>query len=425
MAEFFAASLFAAGYVAIALEHRLFVNKAAASLVLAVLLWIVASVELVRAEMQHALIEVGADVFGLVVFLLTAMTLVEILIHYHFFDLIEKWLRARAWTQYQLGWALAGMAFFFSAFIDNLTATIIAIQIARRMFKDTTRLIIGALVVIAANAGGAFSPIGDVTTLMLWFAKKFTAEQIILEGFLPCLALAGVASFWLLRSIKIEPCDAEGENNLDDLRVSRSDKLVIAATLSSFLLPLLASGFGLPPYMGLLGGLGLVWLLIDIVKQARPQETHLQAKIKEFFQHTDIESIQFFIGILLAVGALHALGVLDIMTDWMLGEMPGIGRYITAFVGLGLASSIIDNVPITAAMISTLDVASPALWVLLAITVGTGGSVFIIGSAAGVIAMGMLPKLTFGKYIKIGFVPALLGFVAAVTVWSVQYFVFL
>jgi len=401
------------------------VNKAAAALVLAVALWVVTSVALPVTDMQLSLAEVGAEIFSIIVFLLTAMTLIEILIHYHFFDLMERWLRDKDWTQRQLAWAVAGMAFVFSAFIDNLTTTIVAIQFTRRMFKHETRLIIGALVVIVANAGGAFSPIGDVTTLMLWFAKKFTAEQIIFQGLLPSVTLGLVASWWLIRKIGHKPCTADcAPFKVENLQVSHTDKLVIAATLASFLLPLLASGIGLPPYMGLVAGLGLVWLLIDVVRRARPQETHLQANIKKFLQHTDIESIQFFIGILLAVGALHALGVLKIGTNWLLGSAPDIPRYLSAFVSLGLASAIVDNVPITAAAISSLQGVPATMWVLFALVVGTGGSMLVIGSAAGVIAMGMLPKLTFGKYIKIGTVPALLGFVAAIVVWGLQYLVF-
>jgi Na+/H+ antiporter NhaD/arsenite permease-like protein len=195
-------------------------------------------------------------------------------------------------------------------------------------------------------------------------------------------------------------------------------------TLASFLLPLLAALFGLPPYMGLMAGLGVVWLLIDLAKRARPQPTHLQANIRSFFQQTDIESIQFFVGILLAVAALHALGILHFVTELLLGSTPGVERLITTFTSLGVLSAIVDNVPLTAAAISALGDISPHLWVLLALTVGTGGSLLVIGSAAGVIAMGMVPELTFGKYLKTATVPALLGFIASVGVWLAQTAIF-
>jgi len=425
MAELFAASLFIAGYAAIALERRLFVNKAAASLVLGALLWVVASVSLPGLEARAALREVSVDIFDLMVFLLTAMTLVEILIHYHFFDLIERWLRSRPWTQRRLAWAIAAIAFIFSGFLDNLTTTIVGIQIARRMFVDHLRLVMGALVVIAANAGGAFSPIGDVTTLMLWFAHKFTAETVLLQGFLPSLALALVASALMLRRVSTRPCTADCAPVSVPLLMSRSDRTIIMATLGSFLLPLLAAGLHLPAYFGLIAGLGAVWLLIDVLKRARPQPTHLQADIKKFFQQTDLESIQFFLGILLAVGALHALGVLDAATHWLLGAVPSAGRIIISFIGLGVGSAVVDNVPLTAAAISTLESVPGPLWVLLTLMVGTGGSLLAIGSAAGVIAMGMLPELTFGKYLKLATVPAAAGFAAAILVWLLQYMLFI
>ncbi len=197
MAEILAAAIFLFGYLAISLEHRLFVNKAAVSLFLAITLWVIMALTLPASGIQAAISESTADIFSVVIFLLTAMTLVEILIHYHFFDLIENYLRARNWNTYQLGWALVAVAFFFSAFLDNLTTTIVMIQIARRLFCPKDLLRIAAAVVIAANAGGAFSPVGDVTTIMLWFAHKFTATHILLQGFLPS-ALLAVSSSWLL-----------------------------------------------------------------------------------------------------------------------------------------------------------------------------------------------------------------------------------
>ena len=423
MLEIAVALIFVVGYIGIALEDRLFVNKAATSLMLGVALWVITAIALPENKVQQFLVETSSDIFGIIIFLLTAMTLVEILIHYHFFDYIEYWLRKRGWTQYQLGWAIATIAFIFSGFIDNLTTTIVAIQITKRMFTSKARLYIAALVVIVANAGGAFSPIGDVTTLMLWFAKKFTAEQVILQGFLPSLVLALVAAVLILRNVEKIPA-IQKKRSIDSFNPSHTDWAVIIAAVGSFLLPLLAAGIGLPPYMGLLAGLGLTWFLIDVARRARPQETHLKARIKKFFQQTDLESIQFFLGILLAVGALHALGILHIATTWLLDDFPSEAQVATAFIGFGVGSAVIDNVPLTAAAISSLFGIPSYLWVLLAIAVGTGGSLLAIGSAAGIIAMGMIEKLTFTKYLKIATMPALLGFIAAMVVWAGQYWLF-
>jgi Na+/H+ antiporter NhaD/arsenite permease-like protein len=422
MIELAVTLIFIAGYTGIALEERLFVNKAATSLMLGVALWVIAAITLSPETIHEYLTHTSSDIFGLIIFLITAMTLVEILIHYHFFDYIEYWLRRKSWTQYQLGWAVAAMAFIFSAFLDNLTTTIVAIQITRRMFSYKARLYVAVLVVIVANAGGAFSPIGDVTTLMMWFAKKFTADQVIIQGFLPSLALALVATIMILSNVERIPAVEKKESST--FNPSHTDWVVIIATIGSFLLPLVAALVGLPPYMGLIAGLGFVWFLIDVAKRARPQETHLKARIKKFFQHTDLESIQFFLGILLAVGALHAMGVLDIATNFLLNDFSSDGQIAAAFIGLGIGSAIIDNVPLTAAVISSMPHISAYLWVLLAIAVGTGGSLLVIGSAAGVIAMGMMRRLSFTQYIKIGTLPALLGFIAAMIVWAIQYWIF-
>lgn len=419
MAELLAASLFVVGYLAIALEHRFFISKAATAIVLAVALWIVASLVLPAEAIVHSLQESSVDIFGIMVFLLTAMTLVEVLVHYHFFDVIEQWLRRHNWTPYMMSWVITFVTFFLSAFLDNLTTTIVMIQIARRLFPKEEQLPMAALIVIAANAGGAFSPIGDVTTIMLWFAEKFTAWQVISQGFLPAIALTAVSAAFILRHIRSSQLLAPEQETIYHL--SRSDRGIIVMTMASFLLPLAASSFHLPPYLGLLAGLGIVWLLIDIAKQARPQPTHLDAHIKNFLQKTDIESIQFFVGILLAVGALHALGLLDVFTHSLLGDAPTPFRLFSAFTGLGLGSAIIDNVPLTAAVINSLEGISTTWWVLLALMVGTGGSLLVIGSAAGVVAMGMVEKMTFGRYLRLATLPALAGFVAGGIIWIGQY----
>lgn len=424
MAELLAASLFVVGYIAIAMEHRFFISKAASALLLAVVLWMIAVVTLPSEVVRHFLEEASVDIFGIVVFLLSAMTLVEILVHYNFFDIIERWLKKRNFNLRQMGWAITFLTFFLSAFLDNLTTTIVMIQIGRRLFPREHLLKIAALVVIAANAGGAFSPIGDVTTIMLWFAEKFTAVEIISQALVPSLALTAITGFFMLRSLPNTELPV-GEDN-KTIKPSRSDRIIIGVTLASFLLPLGASLMDLPPYLGLLAGLAGVWFLIDLIKQVRPQPTHLEARIKNFLQKADIESIQFFLGILLSVAALHALGILDVLTDTLLGgHEPAVARIVTAFSGLGVSSAIIDNVPLTAAAISSLEGISASLWVLLAITVGTGGSILVIGSAAGVVAMGMVPELTFTKYLRIASLPALVGFAVAVGVWVIQYRLFL
>ncbi len=420
MTGLLATILFISGYIVIAFEHRFFVNKAATSLILATALWIIASLTIPVAELQHHIINASSDLFGLVVFLITSMTLVEILLHYRFFDVIERGLRAKGWNRHQLGWAITWLTFIFSMLVPNFTATIVAIQISRRFFPLKELLPISALMVIAANAGGAFSPIGDVVTLLLWFANKFGAGELLTQGALPAIVLTAASGWLLLRHVKAETVTVP-ENKITWSRPSKSEWAIIIATLASFLLPLIASAISLPPYLGLLAGLGGVWLLIDVAKHMRPKATHLEANIHHFLRQSDIESIQFFVGILLSVAALHSLGLLDIATQWLLGSEPSFTQLVTSFAGLGITSAVVDNVPLAAAAISAVHDVPSAFWVLLSLSVGTGGSVLVIGSAAGIVAMGMVPELNFGKYLKIAALPALVGFVAAIAVWVVQY----
>jgi Na+/H+ antiporter NhaD/arsenite permease-like protein len=415
--------LFVFGYLAIALEHRFFINKAATSLILAVLLWIIVSATIPLEQLQNHITLVSSDLFGLVVFLITSMTLVEILLHYRFFDVIEQRLRKKGWNRHTLGWAMTWLTFLFSMLVPNFTAAIVAIQIVRRFFPPKELLYMAALMVIAANAGGTFSPVGDVVTLLLWFAGTFEAKELLLQGVGPALALT-LVSGWLLTS-KIERKTPITPEDAQEFRTpSRSEWAIIITALISFLLPLPASAFGLPPYFGLLAGLGAVWFLVDIAKHIRPKASHLEANIHHFLRQADIESIQFFVGVLLSVAALYALGILDSVTHWLLGSEPSIMRLVASFTGLGITSAFVDNVPLAAAAISSLHNVSSSFWILLSITVGTGGSLLVIGSAAGVVAMGMVKELTFAYYMRIATIPAFLGFIAAIIVWTLQYFFF-
>ncbi len=424
MAGLLASILFVLGYGAIAFEQRLFINKAASALILAAALWVIASLTIPFDILQEHVTAASSDQFGLVVFLLTSMTLVEVLLHYRFFDVIEARLRARGWNRRTLGWAIAGLTFLFSMLVPNFTATIVGIQIMRRFFPKKELIAMAALIIIAANAGGAFSPIGDVVTLLLWFGKKFGAGELLAQGALPAVALTMTSGILLLRTIgrsaAITPANGETLS-----APSRSEWAIIIATLCSFILPLAAAAFHLPPYMGLLIGLGIVWSMIDLAKVIRPKTSHLEARIDHFFRQSDLESIQFFVGILLSVAALNALGLLDIATQWLLGTTPSLTRLVADFTGLGLVSAVMDNVPLTAAAISAVHNVSSPLWVLFSLTIGTGGSILVIGSAAGVVAMGMLDELEFGNYMKVAAWPALAGFAAGILVWLLQYWLFL
>lgn len=408
--------VFITAYAAIALEHKFHLNKSAIALATGAILWLFVSLS-GAPQLNEELVRAGADVFAIVIFLLAAMSLVEILAHYRFFDVLRGKLYALKLDDGKQFLLLSFLAFGLSGIIDNLTTTIIMIQIARQFFKGRNLLLMGAAIVISANAGGAFSPIGDVTTVMLWFAGKFSALEVIAQGILPSLALWVVANILLHRKLHN---DSKDENKEVVTQLIQSEKIVVAAVFLSFLLPLGMSAVGLPPYMGLLLGLGGVWLLIDLFKRYLPRTTHLTASIEDLIRKSDISSLKFFIGILLAVSALHTLGVLELLAEAVYGHAPSVGALIGGNISLGVLSAILDNVPLTAIAIQILNSTDSSLWVLLALTAGTGGSLLVIGSAAGVVAMGMLKELNFSNYFKLAFFPALAGYIAAVAVWMLQ-----
>lgn len=417
----FALIVFIAGYLGITLEHRFPLHKSAIALVTGVFVWIIAAVGLRDTHaIESALHETGAEIFEIIAFLLCAMGLVEILVHYRFFDMIRMKLLQLKFDDRKQFLVISFLTFFLSAVLDNLTVTIVMIQIARRFFKDHNLFIMAANIIIMANAGGAWSPIGDVTTIMLWLAKKFTSMEIIMQAFLPSLALGSTATALLYRQMKSGTGDSHEDTNL---RFSKSERVVISAALISFLFPVIAHTIGLRPYMGLLFGLGLVWSIIELFKMyARTtKQTHLDTNIESLLQKVDISSLQFFIGILLAVAGLKMLGILDQLSILVLGSAQEPTRVIFGNIFLGLFSAIVDNVPLTALAIDMVKVTDPSLWVLLAITVGTGGSVLIIGSVSGIIAMGMVKELTFDKYLKVASIPALAGYVVGIAVWYFQH----
>lgn len=417
-----ASVIFILGYIGITLEHKTHINKSAFALITGTVLWALVGLTSPHSIDEH-IVEAGFDIFSITIFLLGAMSLVEILIHYRLFDIIrDKLLTFNVSLKAQFI-LVSILAFFLSAIIDNMTATIVLIQIARKFFWKENLLVAAVAIVISANAGGAFSPIGDVTTIMLWIAGKFSAVDIILKGFLPAVALTVVST--TLLSFKIKKEDSISSEKIEpSAKLTRGEKTVIVFAMFSFLLPILAKTFHLPPVIGILFGVGITWLVVDSLKGVSTCRTHLTASIENLVQKTDIASIKFFVGILLAVSALSALGVLEYVSHFIYGDGNGMGHIIFGNIIIGIVSSVLDNIPLTAIAIDILKTTDTNLWILLALTVGTGGSLLPIGSAAGVIAMGMVKELSFKNYVRIGFIPALLGFIVAIGVWGLQTFLF-
>ncbi len=409
--------VFIIGYIGIAMEHKTHINKSAWALFTGGFLWLLVALNdysVIEDKMMHA----GYEIFSITLFLLAAMSLVEILIACGVFDLLRQKMLTYNLDNKKQFLIFLILAFFLSGIIDNLTATIILLQIARKFFKAENLLVAAVGVVLAANAGGAFSPIGDITTIMLWIAGKFSAWEIISRGFLPSLAIFMVAGLLLMRKMQNADDDTPPSEQVATLSVGR--KIIVAVTLLSFFMPIAAKALHLPPVSGILFGLGLTWLLVDFLHARDTKETKFSEGMEELLQKTDISSIKFFVGILLAVSALEALGVLGAISGYIYGADQETSRVIIGNVVMGMISSILDNIPLTAIAINILEAGDTNLWVLLAICVGTGGSLLSIGSAAGVVAMGIIKELTFKKYFQIAFIPALISYFVGITVWWIQ-----
>lgn len=421
-----AASFFALGYLLITLEQKFNTHKSAIALTMAGVLWLLAAIHLMgnKEVLDHALSHAGAEIFNIVAFLLAALALIEILVHYRFFDLIRAKLITLKIGDKQQFLIIIALTFIFSAILDNIAITIAMLQIALRFFTGKNMIIAAAGVVIAANAGGAWSPVGDITTIMLWLGGKFTALEIIQYAFFPSAALTLVAGTLLYR--KLDDTSFMKREKDDTLTPSRGEKTVIALALSSFVLPLVVSFIGLPPYMGLFLGLGLTWAVIEFAKARKRSNnpTHMTANIEKIVQTVDISSIKYIMGILLAVLALSTLGVLQWLSSVVVGSDPSTNHLILTNIGLGFLSGIVDNASLVAIAMNTLPMDNPELWALTAIAAGNGGSLFIVASAAGVVAMGGFKQLTMGAYFKVATLPVFIGLLVAFAVWYLQFIFF-
>jgi len=415
MIKIFAIAIFLFGYLVISHEHFLLISKTSVSLIIAVILWLVVLIS--GNNVGLAISESGGEIFELIIFLLSAMTLVEILTHFGLFDLIySKLVSLNLKDRTQL-FVITTLTFLFSTLLNNLTCTIVFLQIASRFFRGKNLIRAAAAIVIATNAGGAFSPIGDVTTTMLWLENKFNVQNIISGAFLPSLTVFLVSTLIISRSIKIDTKDVNENSTI----LGKTDWVIIILCLFSFLLPLIMTLIHLPPYFGLLLGLGIIWLVIDLAKIRAPHNTKLRISIEKLFKNTDIASLYFFIGILIAIGALRQLGVLDDISNRVFTSSPSAERIITGNIIIGGLSAFFDNIPLTAAAIDIVKTTDSALWVFLAYTVGVGGSLLLIGSAPGIVAMSIVKDLTFTAYLKIATLPALFAYILGIAVWLLQY----
>ncbi len=413
--------IFIAGYLAIAFEQPLKINKAASALLTGVICWSVyalagSSSELVAENLAHHLSEIA----GILFFLLGAMVIVELIDAHDGFEIITE--RITTTDKRKLVWIVGIITFFLSAVLDNLTTTIVMVSMLRKFIpahKD--RLMFAGLIVISANAGGAWSPIGDVTTTMLWIGKQITTANIIIKTIIPSLVCFIVPAFVISRQMKgvVELMPEKKEKLYSTVKERRTVFIIGIACL--LFVPVFKTITHLPPYMGIVFGLGAMWVLTEMVHSGKDESEKGLFSVNHALRKIDTPSILFFLGILLAVSALQSTGILTSVASSL---DKSIGNISVITIIIGFLSAIVDNVPLVAAAqgMYSLDQypTDHFFWEFLAYCSGTGGSILIIGSAAGVAAMGM-EKIQFGWYLKKIAWLAMIGYLAGAAVFLLQH----
>lgn len=420
------AFIFIIGYAFIVFEHPLKVNKSASALITGVLCWTVYILNATdKGLVNHEFAEHFGDIAQILFFLLGAMTIVELIDSHNGFAIVtEKITKTR---KSSLLWLISFLTFFLSAILDNLTTTIVLVSLLRKLIKDPKeRLIFSGMVVIAANAGGAWSPIGDVTTTMLWIGNQVTTINIILKLFLPSLVCLLFPLVILSLKMKghLERPNIHSDKHLEIVS-SNQQKIVFYVGVGCLIMvPVFKTFTHLPPFMGILLGVGILWVLTEVMHKAKPHDMKNHLTVSNALNRIDTTSILFFLGILISISALQSAGILPALAVWM--ETTIHNDSIIA-MAIGLLSSVVDNVPLVAAAQGMYDMAlyptDHFFWEFLAYTAGTGGSILIIGSAAGVAAMG-IEKIDFIWYLKNFSWLAIIGFFAGCGTYLAQNYLF-
>ena len=415
--------VFVLAYAAIALEHPLKVNKSASALVGAGLLWTIYALS--KGDPHVVSEQLGESLMGtaqIVFFLMGAMTIVEVVDAHNGFEVITS--RIKTTKLSTLMWMVGFVTFFLSAILDNLTTTIVMVSLMKKLLNQRSdRLFFAGIIVIAANAGGAWTPIGDVTTTMLWIGGQVTSLAIMKGVFLPSivnlLVPLSVTAF-LLRGRGVEGVASEQS---DQLKATGFEKnLMFFMGLGILVLvPVFKTVTHLPPFMGILFGLGLLWLVGDLIHKNKEDDAKEHFTLVHALTKIDMGSIVFFIGILLAVASLEHSHILTSVAQWL---DQSVGRLDVIVTLIGLVSAVVDNVPLVAASMGMYSLTQyppdSFLWEYMAYCAGTGGSILIIGSAAGVAAMG-LEKIDFIWYMKKISWLAALGYFAGAAFYVIEF----
>ena len=411
MVHVFMILAFVAGYAFIVFEHRIYVNRGAAAILLAGCLWSLYFMGVADDlhTATHALERHLSEVSQIVFFLIGAMTLVEVIDSHGSFRLVTDQIRTR--SKLRIMWLLAVMAFFMSALLDNLTTTIVMVSLLRRILPNReNRMLLGSMVVVAANAGGAWTPMGDVTTTMLWIGGQVTTLGVMTALLIPSAVTMIVAV--LLLGIG-QRGHYGGEAQTNDQKVEVGARRVLSLGIGAFIfVPVFKTITHLPPFVGILIGLGVMWVVTDLMHR-KSDECRAHVKVPHAFTKIDVSGVLFFLGILLAIGALQSAGLLSMLAAG-LDRMTSSPEVLAGTIGV--LSAVVDNVPLVAASMAMYPMdlypVDGQFWDLIAFCAGTGGSILIVGSAAGVALMGM-EKIDFVWYFKrisaIAFVSYLAG----------------
>ena len=427
---------FVAGYLCISLESLTKINKAAIALLMCVVCWTLLMVspgayypDVASDGVLHHISEVIehhlGDAAGTLFFLMGAMTIVEIVDSNGGFNFVRDIMKTR--SKRKLLWRVAIATFFLSSILDNLTTSIVMIMVLRKLVQSREeRLIYAALIIISANSGGAFSPIGDVTTIMLWIKGVVTTQGILTEIFIPSLVSMLVPAFILQYSLSGK---FDKEQNLVTAEISQFTKvqrnIIFWLGVGGLVfVPIFKSITHLPPFMGILLVLGVLWTVTEIFHHNTSEDDTMAKRVSDLLSRIDLSTIMFFLGILMAVAVLQEIGVLTALGTG-LNEV-FVGNYYVINGIIGGLSSIVDNVPLVAGCMGMYPVAETGamaidgiFWQLLAYCAGVGGSMLIIGSAAGVVVMG-LEKITFGWYLKRITWIAFVGYLAGIVTYWLQ-----
>jgi len=415
-------AIFVIAYAAIALEHPLGVSKSASALVAAGLLWTsYAMMSGDHGAISRQLDESVTSVAQIVFFLVGAMTIVEVINAHDGFEVITALFRTR--NEVRLLWLVGSVTFFLSAILDNLTTTIVMVSLMQKLLgRREDRLLFASVIVIAANAGGAWSVIGDVTTTMLWIGGRVSSLGVM-SAALPASIVSLLVPLAVISHCRRGRTIAVPQGKVAPQGIERVERNLMFYLGLGLLIavPVFKAVTGLPPFMGVLFGLGILWLAGEIIHRHKDETARRTLSLAQALTRIDMSALVFFIGILLAVGCLEHAGLLSMLAKWLQAM---IGRNDIIVVVLGLLSAVIDNVPLVAATMGMYDPSSfPAdnfIWAFIAYCAGTGGSILIIGSAAGIAAMG-IEKIEFFWYVRRVSLLALLGYASGALVYVLQY----